>query len=101
MDRGGGLFAGLNVLPKTAWFSSYSSATTREMNVSLKRVDILTEKHQKYLHVRKEKAHNQKNESKKQKSRRERSEAGQKNLKLDSATMQQKKMSPKGNTFFL
>jgi hypothetical protein len=35
MDRGGGLFAGLNVLPKTAWFSSYSSATTREMNVSL------------------------------------------------------------------
>ena len=34
MDRGGGLFAGLNVLPKTAWFSSYSSATTREMNVA-------------------------------------------------------------------
>jgi transposase len=34
MDRGGGLFAGLNVLPKTAWFSSYSSATTREMNIA-------------------------------------------------------------------
>jgi transposase len=34
MDRGGGLFAGMNVLPKTAWFSSYSSATTREMNVA-------------------------------------------------------------------
>jgi transposase len=34
MDRGGGLFAGLNVLPKAAWFSSYSSATTREMNVA-------------------------------------------------------------------
>jgi transposase len=34
MDRGGGLFAGLNVLPKTAWFSSYSSATTREMNAA-------------------------------------------------------------------
>jgi transposase len=34
MDRGGGLFAGLNVLPKAAWFSSYSSATAREMNVA-------------------------------------------------------------------
>ena len=34
MDRGMGFFAGLNVLPKTAWFSSYSSAVTREMNVS-------------------------------------------------------------------
>jgi hypothetical protein len=32
MDRGMGLFAGLNVLPKTAWFNSYSSAITREMN---------------------------------------------------------------------
>jgi hypothetical protein len=29
-----GLFAGLNVLPKTAWFSSYSSAITRDMNIS-------------------------------------------------------------------
>ena len=34
MDRGMGLFAGLTVLPKTAWFSSYSSGVTREMNVS-------------------------------------------------------------------
>ena len=32
MDRGLGLFAGLNVLPKSAWFSSYSSRITREMN---------------------------------------------------------------------
>jgi len=35
MDRGMGLFAGLNVLPKTAWFSSYSSGVTRAMNLSL------------------------------------------------------------------
>jgi len=34
MDRGMGLFAGLNVLPKTAWFSSYSSAIRREMNIA-------------------------------------------------------------------
>lgn len=34
MDRGMGLFAGLNVLPKTAWFSSYSSSVTRDMNTS-------------------------------------------------------------------
>jgi hypothetical protein len=34
MDRGMGLFAGLNVLPKTAWFSSYSSRVTREMNLA-------------------------------------------------------------------
>jgi hypothetical protein len=34
MDRGMGLFAGLNVLPKTAWFSSYSSAVTRNMNIA-------------------------------------------------------------------
>jgi transposase len=32
MDRGLGLFAGLNVLPKAAWYSSYSSRVTREMN---------------------------------------------------------------------
>ena len=32
MDRGAGLFAGLNVLPKSAWFSSYSHRVTREMN---------------------------------------------------------------------
>jgi transposase len=35
MDRGMGLFAGLNVLPKTAWLSGYSCAVTREMNVDL------------------------------------------------------------------
>jgi len=34
MDRGMGMFAGLNVLPKCAWFSSYSSAVTRDMNCS-------------------------------------------------------------------
>jgi len=34
MDRGIGLFAGLNVLPKTAWFSSYSSRVDAQMNLS-------------------------------------------------------------------
>ena len=34
MDRGSGLFAGLNVLPKNAWFSSYSHRITRNMNLS-------------------------------------------------------------------
>ena len=32
MDRGLGLFAGLNVLPKTAWFSAYSYRVSRLMN---------------------------------------------------------------------
>jgi transposase len=32
MDRGLGLFAGLNVLPKTSWFSSYSNRVTRKTN---------------------------------------------------------------------
>lgn len=32
MDRGLGLFAGLNVLPKSAWLSSYSSRVTSDMN---------------------------------------------------------------------
>ena len=32
MDRGMGLFAGLNVLPKTAWFTSYSDRVTPAMN---------------------------------------------------------------------
>ena len=32
MDRGMGLFAGLNVLPKTAWFTSYSDRVTSDMN---------------------------------------------------------------------
>jgi hypothetical protein len=34
MDRGLGLFAGLNVLPKAAWFSSYSSRVESGMNLS-------------------------------------------------------------------
>ncbi len=34
MDRGCGLFAGLNVLPKNAWFSSYSHRVTRETNLA-------------------------------------------------------------------
>jgi hypothetical protein len=34
MDRGPGFFAGLNVLPKTGWFSSYSHRVTRQMNLS-------------------------------------------------------------------
>lgn len=33
MDRGKGLFAKLNVLPKTAWYSSYSSRVTRKSNL--------------------------------------------------------------------
>jgi transposase len=37
MDRGPGLFAGLNVLPKSAWFSSYSHRVTREMNLKFLR----------------------------------------------------------------
>ena len=34
MDRGLGLFAGLNVLPKAAWFTSYSHRITRKSNIS-------------------------------------------------------------------
>lgn len=34
MDRGLGLFAGLNVLPKAAWFSSYAHGVTRTMNLA-------------------------------------------------------------------
>ena len=34
MDRGLGLFAGLNVLPKTTWFSIYSNKVTRDMNLA-------------------------------------------------------------------
>jgi transposase/predicted transcriptional regulator len=45
MDRGMGLFAGLNVLPKTAWFSSYSSAITRDTNIAfLKQLQALWDK---------------------------------------------------------
>ena len=39
MDRGLGLFSGLNVLPKTSWFTSYSHRVTKDMNVDfLKRL---------------------------------------------------------------
>lgn len=34
MDRGIGLFPGLNVLPKSAWFTSYSHGITRQMNLN-------------------------------------------------------------------
>ena len=34
MDRGLGMFAGLNVLPKTTWYSSYSSAVKRKDNIA-------------------------------------------------------------------
>ena len=34
MDRGLGMFAGLNVLPKTTWYSAYSSAIERKDNVA-------------------------------------------------------------------
>jgi len=34
MDRGAGLFAGLNVLPKAAWYTSYSHRVTSDMNYS-------------------------------------------------------------------
>lgn len=34
MDRGPGLFAGLNVLPKNAWFSSYSHRVSRQINLA-------------------------------------------------------------------
>lgn len=33
MERGLGLFAGLNVLPKTAWYTSYSHRVTSDMNL--------------------------------------------------------------------
>jgi len=33
MDRGLGMFAGLNVLPKTTWYSAYSAAIERKDNV--------------------------------------------------------------------
>lgn len=46
MDRGSGLFAGLNVLPKAAWFSSYSHRVTKGMNLSfLKSLHLLWIKH--------------------------------------------------------
>lgn len=46
MDRGLGLLAGLNVLPKAAWFSSYSYRVTREMNLAfLKELNKLWRDH--------------------------------------------------------
>ena len=44
MDRGMGLFAGLNVLPKTAWYASYSDRVTTSMNR-----DFLKQLHQLWL----------------------------------------------------
>lgn len=42
MDGGLGLFAGLNVLPKVAWLSSYSCRVTRDMNIAfLKAMDAV------------------------------------------------------------
>jgi len=34
MDRGLGMFAGLNVLPKTTWYSAYSAAIQRRDNIA-------------------------------------------------------------------
>jgi len=34
MDRGLGLFAGLNALPKAAWFTSYSHRVTTDININ-------------------------------------------------------------------
>lgn len=44
MDRGLGLFAGLNVLPKAAWFTSYSHRVTSDMNRN-----FLSQLHQLWL----------------------------------------------------
>ncbi|MFH1321186.1 MAG: transposase [Bacteroidota bacterium] len=45
MDRGAGMFAGLNVLPKSAWLSSYSHRVTGEMNLNfLKGLHIIWQK---------------------------------------------------------
>jgi len=44
MDRGMGLFAGLNVLPKAAWFTSYSHRVTTKMNR-----EFLKALHQRWL----------------------------------------------------
>ena len=46
MDRGLGLFAGVNVLPKTAWLSSYSFRVTRDMNLEfLKSLNRVWKRH--------------------------------------------------------
>jgi len=47
MDKGLGLFAKLNVLPKTAWFSSYSHRVTKDMNYNfLKALHKIWEKNE-------------------------------------------------------
>ncbi len=47
MDRGLGLLAGLTVLPKASWFSSYSHRITRPMNLAfLKSLHGLWQEHQ-------------------------------------------------------
>ncbi len=46
MDRGSGLFAGLNVLPKASWFSSYSDRVIRNMNI-----DFLKQLHKTWLEL--------------------------------------------------
>jgi transposase len=46
MDRGLGLFAGLNVLPKSAWLSSYSWGVNRQMNLQfLKGLNRIWDRH--------------------------------------------------------
>jgi predicted DNA-binding protein YlxM (UPF0122 family) len=46
MDRGLGLFAGLNVLPKTTWYSAYSDAVERKDNIAfLKSINRVFAKH--------------------------------------------------------
>ena len=46
MDRGLGLFAGLNVLPKSAWLSSYSHRIHRQMNHQfLKQLNTIWRQH--------------------------------------------------------
>jgi hypothetical protein len=46
MDRGSGMFAGLNVLPKTTWYNTYSTAVKREYNVAfLQSIDEIFKDH--------------------------------------------------------
>ncbi|MCL2147638.1 MAG: transposase [Synergistaceae bacterium] len=46
MDRGLGMFAGLNVLPKTTWYSAYSDAIERKDNIAfLKSINRIFEDH--------------------------------------------------------
>lgn len=46
MDRGFGLFSGLNVLPKSSWFSSYSHGVTGDMNLAfLQSLNKIWEQH--------------------------------------------------------